>query len=158
TSKLGRILAKDAIIYKTIGDESSSFIAGENYTDKVFYIKKQANYNGELYYLISTTASYQNSEIGWVKAKDIWSQNHVAVDHKNKTFYLKGSGWAYTDPWGAGKDTIYRDLSPFKGQIFKVNLTEKVGDAIWYRGYLDNGKKVWIQAYNVTTAQYSATS
>ena len=158
TSKLGRILAKDAIIYKTIGDESSSFIAGENYTDKVFYIKKQANYNGELYYLISTTASYQNSAIGWVKAKDIWAQNHVAVDHKNKTFYLKGSGWAYTDPWGAGKDTIYRDLSPFKGQIFKVNLTEKVGDAIWYRGYLDNGKKVWIQAYNVTTAQYSATS
>ncbi|MDR9797996.1 glucosaminidase domain-containing protein, partial [Aeribacillus pallidus] len=59
------------------------------------------------------------------------------------------TGWAYTDPWGATQDVIYNNLTPFKNQVFKVNLTEKVGDAIWYRGYLENGKKVWIQAYNV---------
>ncbi|MGG3920629.1 N-acetylglucosaminidase, partial [Geobacillus thermodenitrificans] len=41
---------------------------------------------------------------------------------------------------------------PFKSQTFRVNLTEQVGSAIWYRGYLENGKKVWIQAYNVVSS------
>ncbi|MEK9197898.1 N-acetylglucosaminidase [Ureibacillus sp. FSL E2-3493] len=151
TSKLGRILTTTAKIYPTIGNDQTAFAAGSKYTDKVFYIKKQATYNKTLYYLISTVASSTTGVIGWVKASDMWAQNHVAVDHKSKTFYLKGSGWAYAHAWGAGQDTIYKDLSDFKNQKFTVNLTEKVGDAIWYRGYLENGQKVWIQAYNVTT-------
>src|SRR5690606_18702461 len=57
TSKLGRILSKDAKIIKTIGDKSTSFNAGDDYTDKIFYIKRQANYNGQIYFLISTVAS-----------------------------------------------------------------------------------------------------
>ncbi|TRY36612.1 mannosyl-glycoprotein endo-beta-N-acetylglucosamidase, partial [Geobacillus sp. LEMMJ02] len=162
TSKLGRILSPDAIIYQTIGSTSGTFQAGTQYTDKVFYIKKQAVLNGQTYYLISTVASDTKGVIGWVHAQDMWAQTHTAVDHNDKLFYLKGTGWAYTDPWGAGKDAIYRDLTPFQFQTFKVNLTEKVGSAIWYRGYLENGQKVWIQAYNVTvekpTITFTATS
>ncbi|KZE97088.1 Beta-N-acetylglucosaminidase [Geobacillus stearothermophilus] len=162
TSKLGRILSPDAVIYQTIGSASGSFQAGAQYTDKVFYIKKQAVVNGQTYYLISTVASDTKGVVGWVRAQDMWAQTHVAVDHDDKLFYLKGTGWAYTDPWGAGKDAVYRDLTPFQFQTFKINLTEKVGSAIWYRGYLENGRKVWIQAYNVTSAKppvtFSATS
>ncbi|ARP44158.1 Mannosyl-glycoprotein endo-beta-N-acetylglucosaminidase [Geobacillus thermodenitrificans] len=162
TSKLGRILEPSAVIYKTVGSSSGSFQAGTQYTDKVFYIKKQAAFDGQTYYLISTVASDTQGVVGWVNAKDMWAQNHVAVDHKEKLFYLKGTGWAYTNPWGAGKDAVYKDLTPFKSQTFRVNLTEQVGSAIWYRGYLENGKKVWIQAYNVTsekpTITFQATS
>ncbi|WP_254844000.1 N-acetylglucosaminidase [Virgibacillus dokdonensis] len=156
-SKLGRIQSSEAKIYKTIGNEGSSIKAGSKYTDKIFYIKKKAQINGEDYYLISTVASATKGVIGWVNAKDMWSQSHKAVDHEKKTFYLKGSGWAYTDAWGAGKDVIYNDLTPYRNKEFQVNLTEKVGDAIWYRGYLD-GKKVWIQAYNVISPVKSAIS
>ncbi|MBU5268071.1 N-acetylglucosaminidase [Virgibacillus proomii] len=157
TSKLGHIRNASAKIYKSIGDETTSIQAGSKYTGKVYYIKKQAKLNGKTYYLISTVASASKGVIGWVKSEDIWAQEHVAVDHKNKTLYLKGTGWAYTDAWGSTKDVIYNDLRPFKNQEFKVNLTEKVGDAIWYRGFL-NGKKVWIQAYNVISPQESSTS
>jgi bifunctional autolysin len=161
-SKLGHILDPTARIYKTIGIESTSFAAGTEYTDKVFYIKKQADLAGQKFYLLSTVASATTGVVGWIKAQDIWAQDHVSVSHESKTYYLKGTGWAYTDPWGAGQDTIYRDLQPFQYQTFKVNLTEKVGNALWHRGYLENGKKVWIQDYNLTsvkvTPKESATS
>ncbi|WP_186306563.1 GW dipeptide domain-containing protein [Siminovitchia fortis] len=157
TSKLGRIQNANAGIYKNIGDRTPYTTAGTKYTDKVFYIKKQAEINGQQYYLISTVASSTNGVIGWVKAEDMWAQNHVGVDKQAKTFILKGTGWAYTDAWGAGKDVIYRDLTPYKNQTFKVNLTEKVGNYIWYRGEL-NGRLVWIQAGNVTTIKENSTS
>ena len=158
TSKLGQISKQDAVIYKTIGVSSSSFKAGKDFTDKVFYIKKQANYGGQIYYLLSTVASDSKGVVGWIKAADIFAQDHVAIDHKTKTFYIKGSGWAYSQPWGAGKDTVYRNLQPFKNQKITVNLTEKVGNNIWYRGFLENGQKVWIGAWNVTTLEESTTS
>ncbi|QUW21221.1 SH3-like domain-containing protein [Sporosarcina sp. Marseille-Q4063] len=157
TSKLGRIQTINAKIYKTIGQEDTSITAGSTYTNKVFYIKKQAEANGQNYYLISTLASSTNGVIGWVKATDMWAQNHVAVDHEQKTFYLKGTGWSYTDAWGASQDVIYSNLSQYRNQEFKVNLTEKVGDAIWYRGTL-SGKSMWIQAYNVKTSYETETS
>ncbi|MGG3921706.1 mannosyl-glycoprotein endo-beta-N-acetylglucosamidase, partial [Geobacillus thermodenitrificans] len=50
TSKLGRILEPSAVIYKTVGSSSGSFQAGTQYTDKVFYIKKQAAFDGQTYY------------------------------------------------------------------------------------------------------------
>ncbi|MYL47362.1 mannosyl-glycoprotein endo-beta-N-acetylglucosamidase, partial [Virgibacillus halodenitrificans] len=149
TSKLGHINGSQTVIYKDINDLSNNIVAGTKYTNKVFYIKKQAKKAGELYYLISTVASSTSGVVGWVKASDMWAQDHVAVDHQAKTFYLKGSGWSYTDAWGGENNVIYKNLSSYKGQPFKIDLTEKVGEAIWYRGSL-NGKTMWIQAYNVT--------
>ncbi|MGM8364827.1 GW dipeptide domain-containing protein [Virgibacillus sp. W0181] len=157
TSKLGRIQNSQATIYKTIGDDSTSFQAGSQYTDKIFYIKKQAEINSQIYYSISTVASSTHGVIGWVKAEDMWAQNHVKVDHKEKTYYLKGTGWAYTDAWGAGKDVVFNDLSKYKNKAFEIKLTEKVGNAIWYRGIID-GKLLWVQAYNVVKPKESSTS
>src|SRR5690606_33904386 len=136
TSKLGHIESQNAKIYKSIN--TSSITAGTTYTNKVFYIKKQVEVSGQLYYLISTRASSVDGTIGWVNSKDIWAQTHVTIDKDEKLFYLKGTGWAYTNPWGSIQDAVYTDLTSFKNQPFKVNLTEQVGNYIWYRGTLLN--------------------
>jgi beta-N-acetylglucosaminidase/uncharacterized protein YgiM (DUF1202 family) len=158
TSKLGHIQSTSAVIQNVLGDPGSGVQAGTANTNKVFYIKKQADINGEIYYLISTVASSTKGVIGWVRAKDIWVQDHVTIDSKSKTFYLRGTGWAYTNPWGGKQDTIYTDLKPYQNQRFQVNLTERVGQYIWYRGKMPNGKTVWIQAGNVGSAKESTTS
>src|SRR5690606_8301690 len=147
TSKLGRVKINNSPIYEDYKNLSKSFIAGTTYTDRTFYIKKQIQYKGHLYYRIST--SPRSGEIGWVNAEDMVVHPHIGVDNKKKTVYLKGTGWTYTDAWGAGKDVVHKDLSLFKDQEFNVNLTEKVGDYTWYRGTLD-GKQMWVISHNVT--------
>ncbi|MYL47839.1 hypothetical protein GLV94_19725, partial [Virgibacillus halodenitrificans] len=52
TSKLGRINSANAQIFKVLTEPSTAIKAGTKYTNKVFYIKKQAKKAGELYYLI----------------------------------------------------------------------------------------------------------
>src|SRR5699024_10996024 len=59
--------------------------------------------------------------------------------------------------WGAKKDHVYSDLSQYAGEIFEVNLTEKVGNNTWYRGKLD-GKTVWLHSNFVTKTEISKTS
>src|SRR5699024_1642905 len=56
--------------------------------------------------------------------------------------YITGEGNAYAKAWGGSKDLVY-DLSEHRNETFKVHLTEKVGNNIWYRGKLD-GKTVWV--------------
>ncbi|WP_174614881.1 N-acetylglucosaminidase [Virgibacillus ihumii] len=154
-SKMGRIQGSDARIYETIDGES--FKAGSKYTERTFYIRKQAKGNGETYYLISTQKSSTDGVVGWVNAERMRVQTHSSVDSKAKTLYLDGTGWAYKKPWGATKDVLIHDLSPYMYNVFKVNLTEKVGKYIWYRGTL-NGKTVWIQGFNAEAAKESPVS
>lgn len=144
--RVGRINDLNAIIYQTIGDNANSFNANNKYTQMIVYIKRKAEIFDQTYYRISNKRN--SSVVGWIKAEDIRSQSHTRVDSKNKSFFLDGTGWAYSDPWGGKKDVIYNDLSQFKEVLFEVNLTEKVGDYTWYRGTLD-GKTVWIMSYNV---------
>src|SRR5699024_11017347 len=48
-------------------------------------------------------------------------------------------------------------LSKYKGETFKVHLTEKVGNNTWYRGKLD-GKTVWLHSNFVSTASVKYTN
>src|SRR5690606_26274989 len=105
TSMLGHIQDQNAKIYKSIGDNSSIITAGTTYTNKVFYIKTKAEFNGELYYLLSRNAK-NTDVVGWIKAKDVWAQDHVTIDKNQKILYLKGTGWAYTEPWGSNQDAV----------------------------------------------------
>ncbi|WP_077329239.1 GW dipeptide domain-containing protein [Virgibacillus siamensis] len=154
-SKIGRILNSDAKVYETI--DGKNFKAGTKYTDRSFYIRKQAKGNGQIYYLISTRRSSTIGVIGWVNAEEMRVQGHRTIDSKAKTLYLDGTGWAYSTPWGASKDVLIDNLSPYKYNVFEVNLTEKVGDYLWYRGTL-NGKTVWIQGNNAEGAKESTLS
>ncbi|HLR65980.1 MAG TPA: GW dipeptide domain-containing protein, partial [Virgibacillus sp.] len=156
TSKLGHIRSTNVDIYKNINNLSSSKKAGDKYTHAVYYIKKQANVNGQVYYLISKEPSSTKGVVGWVKSQDLSTHAHVSVDKKSKTFYVKGTGKAYDTAWGGNKNLVY-NLSKYKNQVFKVHLTEKVGNNTWYRGTL-NGKTVWIHESYLGSVKESKTS
>ncbi|PFP24263.1 mannosyl-glycoprotein endo-beta-N-acetylglucosamidase [Bacillus sp. AFS073361] len=157
TSRLGHIKSGSVVIYRILGDDSTSFTAGSTYTNKVYYIKKQAKVNDETYYLLSNNPSSEYGVVGWVKALDLSTQLHVGVDKLPKIFAIKGMGSSFSKAWGGKKDYINEDLSVYQDREFKVNLTEKVGNIVWYRGELD-GKTVWIQSSNVTLIEESQTS
>ena len=155
TSLLGHIRNKNVKIYETIGGKS--IVAGDKYTNAVYYIKRQAKLNNETFYLISTQPSDTNGVVGWVKSNDLSTHRHVGVDKQKKTFFIKGNGKATTKAWGGSKDTVYPNLTGFKNQPFQVHLTEKVGNNIWYRGKLQ-GKTVWLHSSYVESATESKTS
>jgi len=145
TSKLGHIRNSDVKIYQDIGDPSTAEKAGSKYTHSVYYIKKQAKVNNQLYYLISNQPSNTKGVVGWVKSQDLSTHKHVGVDKNNKTFTIKGTGSAYSKAWGGSKNAVFPDLSTYKGKKFNVHLTEKIGNNTWYRGDF-NGKRIWIHS------------
>ena len=162
TSRLGHIRNSSVVIYVNIGDESTSFLAGSTYTNAVYYIKKLANVDGQIYYLLSTEPSSERGVVGWVKESDLDTHAHTVIDHQEKSFNIKGAGSAYSKAWGGKKDFVYEDLSKYRGSEFQVHLTEKVGNDIWYRGSLE-GRTVWIHSSLlitpfVTEGKVSATS
>ena len=106
-SRLGH-LRSGATIYETIGVPTSA-IESKDYLNAVYYIKQQAELNGETYYLISTKPSRTDGVIGWVKAKDMSTHPHKTVDKNKKTLYFKGTGKAYSKAWGGSKDLVIED-------------------------------------------------
>ncbi|ASN04120.1 GW dipeptide domain-containing protein [Virgibacillus necropolis] len=157
TSKLGHIKSERVQIYKDLGVQTSSFTAGETYTNQVYYIKEQANLEGQTYYLISLKPSRTSGVVGWVKAKDLSTYSHTGVDRDSKSFYIKGTGSAYSKAWGGSKDLVYEDMSKYANYKFTVHLTEAVGTNTWYRGQL-NGKTIWLHEAYVVTHSQSHTS
>ncbi|MCA1026842.1 GW dipeptide domain-containing protein [Cytobacillus kochii] len=141
-SRLGQISVKSVKIYTDLVN-NKYVLAGDKYTNEVFYMKKQAIYNGQTYYLISTQPSSEQGVIGWVKSTELVSHPHIGLDSLSKTFYIKGTGTAYNKTWGGTKNIVYSSLASYKGDKITVNKTERVGSNIWYRGSL-NGKAVWI--------------
>src|SRR5699024_5993225 len=117
---------ENARIYESIGGKS--YKAGGQFTNRVYYIKMETKVGAQKYYLISTEPSSVNGVLGWMKAGDLSTHLHVGVDKKAKAFYVKGNGKATTKAWGGSKDTVFPKMSHYKGFLFKVNLTEKVGN------------------------------
>lgn len=149
TSRLGHIKNGKSLIYVTPYDQTSTK-SSESFTNSVYYIKKQARLNDELYYLLSREPSAVKGVIGWMKASEVSSHPHVGLDKQVKSFYVKGTGGAgYSRAWGGNKNLVHADLKQLKGAIFTVHLTEKVGNNTWYRGMLE-GKQTWIHSSYVT--------
>lgn len=149
TSLLGHLKASRVRIYNDLEEQSDYTQAGPVYTNAVYYIKKQADYKGERYYLISKNSSSTVGVVGWVKSEDMSTHAHVGVNHHAKTYYVKGTGSGYATAWGGSKDLVFNKLSDLTGQQFKINLTERVGNNTWHRGIL-NGKTTWIQSSHLT--------
>ena len=156
-SLLGHLKGSTVRIYKDLDKPSDYVQAGPAHTNAVYYIKKQANYNGELYYLISKNASSTSGVVGWVKSADISTNAHVGVNRTAKTYYVKGTGSAYAKAWGGSKDIVFNKLSDLKGQQFKIDLTERVGKNTWHRGIL-NGKTAWVHSSYLTQSIGVSTS
>lgn len=148
TSKLGHIRTTGARVYPNLSNLTSSSQAGTSKTDQVYYIKKQANVSGTIYYLLSTKPSATSGTIGWMKANDVKVHDHKTVNHDQYMYTIKGTGKAYNKAWGGSKNQVY-DLASMKGQILTSNLTETVGNNTWIRGTL-KGKEVWVHSSYVT--------
>lgn len=142
TSRLGHIKAGASYVYVTPTDTTGKK-SSASYRHNVYYIKKEATHNNELFYLLSRRPSAQKGVIGWLKASEVSSHSHVAIDKDSKKFYLKGTGSGFSHAWGGNKNLVFPDLGPFEGFEFKVSKTEKVGKNLWYGGTLD-GKQTWI--------------
>src|SRR5699024_8926150 len=156
TSRLGHIRGGTHYIYKTLGNESTKFSSAP-YHNAVYYIKKQATYNGKTYYLIRSSLSSSAGIIGWMESKDLVTYEHKAVDSKKKTLYFKGKGVAYDRAWGDKKNLVFNSLKSYKDQAFNVHLTESVGSNIWYRGDF-KGERIWVHSDHLSKAQQSAAS
>ncbi|WP_176470154.1 GW dipeptide domain-containing protein [Terribacillus saccharophilus] len=149
-------LKKDASIYKSI-ETMSKVTSGNSYTNKVYFIKKQAKTASNTYYLISSSPSNTTGVIGWVSAKQITTHTHKTISDQARVLYLRGTGTSYSKPWGGSKDVIVSSLSKYKNKEFYVDRTEKVGENYWYRGKVD-GKTMWIHTSYLTTKIESSTS
>src|SRR5699024_369658 len=145
TSQLGHIRGGERYIYESIGGES--FKAAPTYTNAVYYIKRQAKVESETYYLLSQSPSDTRGVVGWMRASDLSILAHVGVSKTPKQLLLNGKGKGTRKAWGGSKDIVHASMDQFKGQIFEVNLTEKVGNNIWYRGKIDGqGANVWLHS------------
>src|SRR5690625_3816052 len=95
TSRLCHIRGGESYIYsspKNVLDKKPS----HNYKNRVYFIKKQATYNGELFYLLSNHPSATKGVIGWMKAATVASHVHVAIHNDPLMFYVKGTGSGYS--------------------------------------------------------------
>lgn len=144
TSRLAHIKSRTVKIYATPGVTKTALTAGTKYTNQVYYVKKQANHKGTPYYLLTTRASATKGLVGWVRASDLTSHQHLSVDKIAKTFTIKGTGSAYDRAWGGKKNLVY-NLADYEGDRFDVHMTESVGNNTWYRGTL-NGKTIWLHS------------
>src|SRR5699024_12498646 len=66
-SRLGHIKSGESYIYDNPADTTTKETS-ENYKNSAYYIKKQAKYNGELFYLLSNQPSAIKGVVGWIKA------------------------------------------------------------------------------------------
>lgn len=141
-SRLGRFWPGESYIYSSPTDLSNRK-SSNNYRKSVYYIKKSVNYEGDLFFLISTLPSAVEGVVGWVKKTNIATAPHVLIDQDRKQFLLKGEGTAFDKPWGSERNIVIADLKPYKDNEFNVERTDRVGKALWYYGTLEE-KNVWI--------------
>src|SRR5690625_1073466 len=149
TSRLGHIRGgDDRKIYKTLGGKSTQ--PSSKHWNKVYYIKRQAKIDSETYYLLSRSPSASKNVVGWMNAKDLETHKHQGVSRESHQMIIKGTGRATSKAWGGSKDTVHQSMKSFTGDIFDINLTEKVGKNTWYRGKINStGQNVWLHSSHV---------
>lgn len=135
-------------IYKNAGDKKSLMLAGKEYTDEIFYVRKKTVVAGTTYYEITRSTSDNTPAIGWVKEKSLKlsSFRYVKNDATAKT--LNGTGTAYTRPGGEARNRMFKNLTAHKNKTFTPQSTAKVGNETWYLGKIDT-YTVWIPASSV---------
>src|SRR5690625_822945 len=153
---LGHIREESVKVYQDLNDLSVSEEAGSTYMNKVYYIENQAKIEDQLYYLISSEIDDESAEVGWVESEGVITQPFTTADEPEETLLISGSGEAYQNLWG-GEDDIVYDLAAFENKDFEIDLSQKVGEDIWYQGILDD-EAVWIQSNHLKTEEASKDS
>jgi len=115
----------------------------EGFKDAVYFVKKEARYQDEIYYLLSTKRSAVEGIIGWIETKHLVIHDHILVDHDKKEFILNGKGKACSVPWGGKTQIVINNLMPYKDKSYTCRSTEYVGNNLWYQLEIDN-EHVWL--------------
>lgn len=143
-SRLAHLKGNSTEIYQAPNSEEGKLEAKE-YKNRVYYVKREATYQFENYYLLSTRPSGTDGVIGWIRASETSPHVHTFVDNDRKTFTLSGSGNAATDPWGGQKQHVHESLESHAGLKFSVSETALVGNNVWYKGVIEGeDKAVWV--------------
>lgn len=143
-TRIGHIKKNSTYIYSTPKSELNT-TSTDDFLHSAYFIKKEATFNNELYYLLSQKPSAVTGVIGWIKASETTSHLHLFIDNDLKQFIIKGSGVSYTRPWGGRNNIVYKKLADYKNLDFFVKRTEKVGNNFWYYGELLD-KNMWIHS------------
>src|SRR5699024_7822762 len=89
-SLIGHILGKATYIYKTPKTLVDS-MSPEEFKHSAYYIKREATFNDEQYYLLSHQPSAEEGIVGWMAASEIASRLHIFIDSDPKTVFIKGT-------------------------------------------------------------------
>ncbi|WP_411843749.1 teichoic acids export ABC transporter ATP-binding subunit TagH [Salinicoccus sp. HZC-1] len=121
------------------------------YKKRVYYVKREATYHFENFYLLSTQPSGEDGVIGWIRAEETSSHALTFIDADKKEFILNDTGFAATEPWGGPNQYVHETLEHHAGMKFHVDQTVLVGNNVWYRGLIDGEDTlVWTHMDNVT--------
>lgn len=143
-SVLGHIRSGKSFIYKS-PQQFTDAKSSEAFQGAVYYIKKQAVYNDERFFLLSEKPSAIEGVIGWMRASDLTAHRHVFVDNDPKEFRISGTGNGFNLPWGGEKNCTYKSLYVFSNSEFMVSETNLIGNNVWYKGKIMNeNQDVWI--------------
>lgn len=135
-------------IYKNAGDKKTLMLAGKDYTDEIFYVRKKAVVAGTTYYQITRSTSDKTPAIGWVKEKSLKLSSFSYVKNDATVKKLNGTGAAYTRPGGEARNRMFKNLTAHKNKPFTPQSTAKVGNETWYLGKIDT-YTVWLHASSV---------
>src|SRR5699024_11101356 len=156
-------IAQDVAADLDLGELEQAYVGGGsdgNFTasdaqhlkNKVYYVKREATYQFENYYLLSTQPSGEDGVIGWIRGIETSSHVHTLVDNDKKIFYLTGRGFASSEPWGGKRQYVHESLEHHGGLIFDVNETILIGNNVWYQGVIEGeSESVWIHSNNVVS-------
>lgn len=154
TSRVGRINNQNVKVY-TSPTSATGTNAGSAKIGVTYYIKEKATKGNDTFYLLSTNASRTSGVIGWVNELDLSTHSHYSMDSKAKDVVLSGQGVSYNMVWGNSKQVVNASLTAHKGKVLKVNLTETIGDNIWYRGTISGvSGNVWVHKNHVYTNEF----
>lgn len=143
-SRMGHIKSGVSHIYLS-PQTMSGGLSSEEYKHSSYYIKRVAFYNNKRYFLLSNHPSAVKGVVGWMEASRITSHLHILIDRDKKEFTVHGTGAGYNRPWGGEKNLVFTDLNHSKDYEFRVEITEKIENDLWYYGIL-RGEFVWIHA------------
>ncbi|AKG73445.1 teichoic acids export ABC transporter ATP-binding subunit TagH [Salinicoccus halodurans] len=121
------------------------------YKKHVYYVKREATYHFEVFYLLSTEPSGEDGVIGWIRADETSSHALTFVDADKKEFILNDTGFTATEPWGGPAQYVHETLEHHAGMKFNVDQTVLVGNNVWYRGLVEGEETpMWTHMDNVT--------
>lgn len=152
-SRLAHLKGDSTFLFETPDSDQNKKNA-HKFKRQVYYVKREATYHFENFYLLSTLPSGEDGVIGWIRAEETTSHALTFIDEDMKEFILNDTGFAAAEPWGGPNQYVHETLEHHAGMKFQVDQTVLVGNNVWYRGLIEGeDTSVWTHMDNVTAEE-----